>query len=102
MDQAKDVLRWRLRYGGSMKSILFICTGNIFRSLVAEWVEQVNAELAQVEQIKKFRMLPKELDHEDGELTATQKVKRSAIAKLFERNDLVLDAEQIYDLAAAL
>ena len=27
-----------------------------------------------VEQIKKFRMLPKELDHEDGELTATQKV----------------------------
>ena len=25
-------------------------------------------------------MLPKELDHEDGELTATQKVKRSAIA----------------------
>jgi long-chain acyl-CoA synthetase len=36
-----------------------------------------------VEQIKKFRMLPKELDHEDGELTATQKVKRSAIAKLF-------------------
>jgi long-chain acyl-CoA synthetase len=28
-------------------------------------------------------MLPKELDHEDGELTATQKVKRSAIEKLF-------------------
>jgi long-chain acyl-CoA synthetase len=28
-------------------------------------------------------MLPKELDHEDGELTATQKVKRSAIAQLF-------------------
>ncbi len=37
-----------------------------------------------MEQIKKFRMLPKELDHEDGELTATQKVKRSAIAKLFD------------------
>ena len=37
-------------------------------------------QLAQVEQIKEFRLLPKELDHEDGELTATQKVKRSAIA----------------------
>jgi protein-tyrosine phosphatase len=37
MAQAKDVLRWTLRYGGSMKSILFICTGNIFRSLVAEY-----------------------------------------------------------------
>ena len=28
-------------------------------------------------------MFPKELDHEDGELTATQKVKRSAITKVF-------------------
>jgi long-chain acyl-CoA synthetase len=28
-------------------------------------------------------MLPKELDHEDGELTATQKVKRAAIGDLF-------------------
>ena len=48
------------------------------------WVDQVNAELAQVEQIKRFALLPKELDHEEGELTATQKVKRAAIAKEFE------------------
>ena len=43
----------------------------------------VNEQFAQVEQIKAFRLLPKELDHEDGELTATQKVKRSAIAEAF-------------------
>jgi len=30
------------------------------------------------------------------------KAHKAAIAQLFERNDLVLDAEQIYDLAAAL
>jgi long-chain acyl-CoA synthetase len=53
------------------------------RKLVQSVVDEVNSRLATVEQIKKFRMLPKELDHEDGELTATQKVKRSAIAKLF-------------------
>jgi long-chain acyl-CoA synthetase len=29
-------------------------------------------------------LLPKELDHEDGELTATQKVKRAAVARTFE------------------
>ncbi len=52
-------------------------------SLVQGIVNQVNERFARVEQIKKFRLLPKELDHEDGELTATQKVKRSAIAKLF-------------------
>jgi long-chain acyl-CoA synthetase len=53
------------------------------RELVQSIVDDVNSRHAPVEQIKKFRMLPKELDHEDGELTATQKVKRAAIAKLF-------------------
>ncbi|MDF2705968.1 MAG: long-chain fatty acid--CoA ligase [Nonomuraea muscovyensis] len=57
------------------------------RELVQGVVDEVNARLARVEQIKRFAFLPKELDHEDGELTATQKVKRSAVAKLFE--DLV-------------
>jgi long-chain acyl-CoA synthetase len=51
--------------------------------LIQSIVDDLNARYASVEQIKTFRMLPKELDHEDGELTATQKVKRSAIAKLF-------------------
>ncbi len=55
--------------------------------LVQGVIDEVNQQFAQVETIKKFRMLPKELDHEDGELTATQKVKRSAIATMF--SDLV-------------
>jgi long-chain acyl-CoA synthetase len=58
-------------------------------SLVQQIVDDVNSRRATVEQVKTFRMLPKELDHEDGELTATQKVKRSAIADLF--GDLVED-----------
>jgi long-chain acyl-CoA synthetase len=53
------------------------------QALVGEVVDQVNAELAQVEQVKRFALLPKELDHEDGEVTATQKVKRRAIEKVF-------------------
>jgi long-chain acyl-CoA synthetase len=61
------------------------------RELVQSVVDGVNSRHASVEQVKKFRMLPKELDHEDGELTATQKVKRAAIAKLF--GDLV---EELY------
>ena len=52
-------------------------------ALMRELVDDVNSRFSRVEQIKKFRMLPKELDHEDGELTATQKVKRSAIADRF-------------------
>lgn len=52
--------------------------------LIGLWVDQVNEELAQVERVKYFRMIPKELDHEEGELTATQKVKRRAITTQFE------------------
>jgi long-chain acyl-CoA synthetase len=51
--------------------------------LVRGVVDDTNSRFAQVEGIKDFRMLPKELDHEDGELTATQKVKRSAITDMF-------------------
>jgi len=51
--------------------------------LVGGIVKDVNSRLATVEQVKEFRLLPKELDHEDGELTATQKVKRAAITEVF-------------------
>jgi len=54
------------------------------RELVDDWVLEVNKSLSQVEQIKRFTLLTKELDHEDAELTATQKVRRSAIADKFE------------------
>jgi long-chain acyl-CoA synthetase len=53
------------------------------RQLVAEAVAEANTDLAQVETIKDFRLLPKELDQEDGEVTATQKVKRAAITRDF-------------------
>ena len=42
-------------------------------------------------EIRKFRMIPKELDHEDGELTATQKVKRNVLLEQF--NELI---EEMY------
>jgi long-chain acyl-CoA synthetase len=51
--------------------------------LVAGWVEEVNRELAQVETIKRFALIDRELDHEGGELTATQKVKRAALEREF-------------------
>ena len=47
--------------------------------LIREAVEKANEKFASVEQVKAFRLLPKELDHEDGELTATQKLKRKAM-----------------------
>ncbi len=58
-------------------------------ALVEGEVKRANEKFSRVEGIKKFRMIPKELDHEDGELTATQKLKRSAVEDAFR--DLVED-----------
>jgi len=48
-------------------------------------IEKVNETLAQVETIKRFQVLEKELDQDDEELTATQKVKRKVIAERFKK-----------------
>ena len=51
--------------------------------LIDDEVARVNAGLARVETIKRFAILPKRLHHEDGEVTATLKVKRSSIAERY-------------------
>jgi long-chain acyl-CoA synthetase len=51
--------------------------------LIQGVVNETNEKFARVESIREFRMIPKELDHEDGELTATQKIKRSAMEEAF-------------------
>ncbi len=52
-------------------------------AMIQEVVNETNEKFARVENVREFRMIPKELDHEDGELTATQKLKRSAMDEMF-------------------
>ena len=65
------------------------------RDLIQGVVDVVNSKFARVENIRKFVLLEKELDHDDGELTATQKVRRGTINKKFAR-----ELEQIYGAGA--
>lgn len=53
------------------------------RGLIDAEINQGNQRLAQVSQIRKFYLLTKELDHDDGEVTATMKVRRSSIYKTY-------------------
>ena len=55
----------------------------VVRELIEAEVARGNAKLAQVSQIRKFHLLTKELDHDDGEVTATMKVRRSSIYKAY-------------------
>ena len=52
-------------------------------ALIDAEVNRVNADLARVAQVRRFVLLAKELDHDDGELTATMKVKRRAVEAKF-------------------
>ena len=52
------------------------------RELVSKDIVRANEETSSL-QIRKFELIPKQLDHEDGELTATQKIKRSVIVEQF-------------------
>ena len=62
--------------------------------LVKAEVDKANGEFARVEQIKSFRILPKELDPEqDGEpVTPTRKVKRNL---MYDRFKTLI--EEMYD-----
>jgi len=53
------------------------------RELIQAEIDRGNERLAQVSQIRKFHLLTKELDHDDGEVTATMKVRRSSIYKTY-------------------
>jgi len=53
--------------------------------LVDRIVNETNKRFARVENVRRFAILEKELDHDDGELTATQKVRRAMIEKKFAR-----------------
>jgi long-chain acyl-CoA synthetase len=52
-------------------------------SLIAKEVVKANQTLARVEQVKKFRIIPQELDPEAGETTPTRKIKRTLMYKMF-------------------
>ena len=71
--------------------------------LIKECVDKVNADLAQDSrlgnsQIRRFLILHKELDADDGELTRTRKVRRNFVAERYEPliNALYSDVEECH------
>jgi long-chain acyl-CoA synthetase len=83
--EADTVGDWAARRGLAFTTYGDLSRKPEVRELVGAWVEQVNRELARPETVKRFALLEKELDHEDGELTATLKVKRRALEQRFEK-----------------
>jgi long-chain acyl-CoA synthetase len=53
------------------------------RALVQAEIDAGNRRLAPVAQVRRFHLLTKELDHDDGEVTATMKVRRASVYKAY-------------------
>ena len=74
---------WALRRGIPYTTYRDLSEKEEVVELIEGAVRETNEKFARVENVRKFRLIPKELDHEDGELTATQKLKRSSMMKMF-------------------
>jgi long-chain acyl-CoA synthetase len=87
----EEILPWA-REQGLPEDIAELAEQEQVRELVQDHLDQVNSKYAQVEQIKRFRILDHDLSQEEGELTPTLKLKRNVV---YERY-----AQQFDDLYA--
>ena len=74
---------WATRKGIPYTTYEDLSSKDEVNELVSMIINDANKDFAQVETVKYFKLIPLELDHEDGKLTATQKVKRAAITEQF-------------------
>ncbi|MDG1457971.1 MAG: AMP-binding protein [Pseudoprimorskyibacter sp.] len=79
-----DTVRlWAESKGIAYTTFRSLAENPLVQELIDAEVARHNKDLARVEQIKKVYLLPKELDHDDGEVTATMKVRRSKIHEIY-------------------
>jgi long-chain acyl-CoA synthetase len=74
---------WAMRQGLTYTSFEDLAGKPEVVKLVDGEVRRINEMLARVEQVRAFRLLPKELHQDDGEMTATQKLKRRVVYDKF-------------------
>ena len=80
---AEALAAWAEQHGLGGSTIEELLDEPEVKAFFARAVERVNAGLGRFEQIKKFRVLPKPLSIEDGDLTPTMKVKRRVVEQKY-------------------
>jgi long-chain acyl-CoA synthetase len=79
---AEEILPWA-KENDLPEDLGALSSADEVRALVQDELDRANAHYAQVEQIKKFAILERDLTVEDGELTPTLKVKRNVVNERF-------------------
>jgi long-chain acyl-CoA synthetase len=74
----EEILPWAQEQG-LPQDLEQLASGDEVQALIQEELDRANSNYAQVEQVKRFAVLGRDLSIEDGELTPTLKVKRNVI-----------------------
>ncbi|MER6995050.1 long-chain fatty acid--CoA ligase [Streptomyces sp. NPDC000410] len=83
------ILGWAKENGLDGKSYADVVAAPQTEQLIAGYVKRLNDSLQRWQTIKKFRLLPRDLDVEHGELTPSLKLKRPVVER--EYKDLIED-----------
>jgi long-chain acyl-CoA synthetase len=79
---AEEIVPWA-KEQGLPEDVAVLAERDEVRELVQGELDRANTNYAQVEQVKKFAILDRDLSIEDGELTPTLKVKRNVVNERF-------------------
>jgi long-chain acyl-CoA synthetase len=78
------ILGWAKENGLDGKSYADVVGSEQARELIDGYVKRVNAGLQRWEQVKTFRLLPRDLDVEHGDMTPSLKLKRPVVEREFK------------------
>ncbi|TWP52264.1 long-chain fatty acid--CoA ligase [Lentzea tibetensis] len=78
---AEEIVPWAVSRG-LPSDVDVLASHPEVKELVQSVVDEANSHFASVSQVKKFRILGRDLSQDDGELTPTLKVKRNVVHKL--------------------
>ncbi|MFF2926014.1 AMP-dependent synthetase/ligase [Streptomyces celluloflavus] len=78
------ILGWAKEHGLAGMKYAEVVAAERTRELIDGYVEQVNEGLQRWQRIRKFRLLPRDLDIEHGEVTPSLKIKRPVVERSFK------------------
>ncbi|WP_186767974.1 AMP-dependent synthetase/ligase [Streptomyces qinzhouensis] len=78
------VLGWAAEHGLEGSTYAQVLAAPATREMIAGYVDRLNQGLQRWQTVKKFRLLPRDLDVEHGDLTPSMKLKRPAVEREFQ------------------
>jgi long-chain acyl-CoA synthetase len=79
----ETVGKWAEEHGVAYTNYRNLAENERVRALVQAEIDKANARMPRVQNVRKFHILTKELDHDDGEMTATLKLRRKNIEEKY-------------------